>query len=97
MLYKCFTIPTLSVICSNLDIHLTILIYLSSWLENVWEYHHGIQQTEFEQPPENNLTELQSVRSQRFDHYQYVDTQPQHFPLDPTLGVLSISPQVSLT
>nr|QRZ60163.1 transcription factor PU.1a [Plecoglossus altivelis] len=62
---------------------------------NVWEYHlERVQQTEYEQPPENHLTELQSVRSQRFDHYQYMNTQPQHLPLDPALGVLSISPQI---
>ncbi|XP_062318607.1 transcription factor PU.1a [Osmerus eperlanus] len=62
--------------------------------ENVWEYHQRVQQAEFEQPPENHLTELRSVRSQHFDQYQYVDTLPQHLPLDPALGVLSISPQI---
>lgn len=59
--------------------------------EHGWEYHpERIQQTEFEQPQGNHLTELHSVQSQQpFESYHYVDTEPLHLPIDPGFGGLA--------
>lgn len=82
----------------NLTCCLNTLTLLSSCLEHGWGYHsEHSQQTEFEQPQGNHLTELQSVPSQQLlPPYRYGDPEPLTLPLDPGLGGLAISPQVSL-
>ncbi|XP_020514886.1 transcription factor PU.1a isoform X1 [Labrus bergylta] len=53
-----------------------------------------VQPTDFDNSPVNHLTELQSVSSQQLIQPYRYNSEPLAFHLDPTLGALSVSPQI---
>lgn len=60
-----------------------------------WTFHsERIQATDFENSPVNHLTELQSVSPQTLMQPYRYSSEPLALHLDPTLGALSVSPQI---
>lgn len=70
--------------------------YFVSLSDHRWTFHsERLQPADFDGSPVNHLTELQSVSPQQLTQPYRYSSEPLALHLDPPLGPLSVSPQVS--
>lgn len=78
------------------SLHDLCLILPVTFEDHRWTFHsERVQPADFNNSPVNHLTELQSVSSQQLIPPYRFSSEPLPLHLDPQLGPLSVSPQVS--